>query len=119
MSKLLEARDILVARGLTQRGGLEDPETGCVCALGALNIAYAGDSGADYDTDFDNSPYFPSDPEHQADLEKLARVVRSSVLEDDNYAGIGESNHVVWYFNDSVARDIDDVVGAFDRAAAL
>lgn len=118
MSKLLEARDILAARGLTQSGGLEDPETGCVCALGALNIAYTGASGADYDTNFDDSPYFPANPEQRADLEKFARVVRRKLPDSDHYLGETDS-FFVWRFNDLVARDIDDVVDAFNHAAAL
>jgi hypothetical protein len=111
MSKLLEARDILAERGLTQDGNLENLETGCVCALGALNIAYTGESGQDTDDEFD--AYSPADPEHEADIEALARAVRKRgpIQHDRTWT-------IVYAYNDLTSTTEAEVLSLFTEAAA-
>jgi len=112
MTKLLEARDILSQRGLTQDGDLENLNTGCVCALGALNIAYTGVSGQDSDDELD--AYMPFDPEHRADIHALAKVVR---LREPRT--IGYSPEVAVYaYNDRNSTTELDILSLFTEAAA-
>jgi hypothetical protein len=117
MSKLLEARDILLTRGITQLGDLET-HMGCVCALGALNIAYNGERAnltldGELSDDVDLA-YTPIDPEHERDIEKLAKVV-------ENRIGLSRTlcSLAVYRYNDRKDTSLSDIVSLFDEANLL
>lgn len=117
MSKLLEAKALLIERGIARSGGLEDPN-GCLCALGALNMAYTGGSGQSMDDEGFDLPYFPQDLDHLADVAALAAVVASRapylVREADN-----EVSYLVWRYNDISRHTDEDILSLFDEADAL
>lgn len=117
MSKLLEARDILLDRGITQSGDLEENLTGCVCALGALNIAYNGEDANEFDEDSDlfDIAYVPADVEHRADIYKLATVARRRMPEW--YQSVPYVT--VYRYNDRGNTTLTDVVSLFEEAANL
>lgn len=119
MSKLIEAKQLLVERGITRDGGLEDTN-GCLCALGALNMAYTGRSGQDFRADSDfapDLPYHPFDEEQQEDIRRLARVIalRAPFLGDED----GETSYSVWRYNDMTRTTDEDILSLFDEAAQL
>jgi hypothetical protein len=117
MSKLLEARDILLTRGITQLGDLET-HMGCVCALGALNIAYNGErANLTLDGELSNDvdlAYQPLDREHDQDIRKLARIVERRTGASRTYGAI-----TVYKYNDHKNTSLTDVVSLFDEAAQL
>ena len=115
MSKLLEAKALLIERGIARSGGLEN-SNGCLCALGALNMAYTGVSG--HDDDENDYPYYPEDPNHFADVAALAAVVANRVPHLVGEAG-NQVSSLVWYYNDSKRATDEDILSLFDEADAL
>lgn len=119
MSKLVEAGVILAERGLTKDGSLEHPDTGCVCVLGALSIAYTGEADT-IDNDGSISAYFPTDEEHRADIRRLVHAVRATgfKLTTDSYAD--DSDPVLVYrYNDQEDRTLNEMLTLIDTAATL
>jgi hypothetical protein len=119
MSKLIEAKQLLIERGVARGGGLEDAD-GCLCALGALNMAYTGNSGQHFDEDCENPldlPYHPTDEEHRADIQRLAAIIslrEPRLVEEDD-----ETSYPVWRYNDMARTTDEDILSLFDEAAQL
>jgi len=111
MTKLLEARDILSQRGLTKDGTLENSSTGCLCALGALNMAYWGCSGEGEDS---LDAYWPSDPDQVADLRALAK----EVVRRKSWSNELEDCKPIYRYNDDPSTTLEDMLSLFTEAAA-
>ena len=119
MSKLAEAKALIQERGRTNRGLLEDWD-GCLCPLGALNMAYTGESGEYLEGRSPVSAYNPSNGNQVADIERLARVVRARYTHP--YAGSDRDQPYycyVYQYNDRDATTDEDIYSLFDEAMAL
>lgn len=119
MSKLAEAKQILAERGRTAIGVLED-SNGCVCPLGALNVAYYGaaDDGVfngeeTWGYDFDERPG------QKDDILALAQVAFKRLGENRAYSY--PSYHDIYRYNDGLHGDEHDqeVLSLFDEAMEL
>lgn len=116
MSKLAEAKNLLITKGRTI-GWLEDSDTGCLCPLGALALAYYGEAdpyAEDEDGNFRSYAYDPEAEGHAEDLWALADVIRQR---NEGLRGLPDTG-TIFRFNDSYAKSDAEVLSVFDEAIA-
>lgn len=119
MSKLAEAKALIQERGRTNKGLLEDSD-GCLCPLGALNMAYTGESGEYSDSVSLAGAYTPSSVDQVDDINRLAKVARARELSPYIGADRGQPYYCyVYQYNDRGATTDEDIYSLFDEAMAL
>lgn len=132
MSKLAEAKQLLAERGRTWDGDLESKD-GCLCPLGALALAYNGESGEgpmlylDRETDLEEYnrairlvqlAYTPVDLEHQADILALSYAAEERGIPRVVDLATYSPAERVYLFNDRRDGHVfdDEVLALFDQA---